>query len=122
VFTLELKWDRPTIVFYHERIDKAENDPFVVVKAQRLSIESSNKELKGNIKDFFPLMGDLDSMLSPQGKENRYVLCWFDDNVVDFEKSFRKLNGVMFHSGLLSSEKGKETFNGSFKARSGNIE
>jgi len=117
-----LEWKKPTIVFYHEKVSKPETEPFAVIKAKRITVETEDKELKGKINDFFTLMGDVDYVSSPEGKSEKYVLCWFDDSEDDFNKSSRKLTGVTFPSGLsFTTSEQKRTYNASFQARYGKL-
>jgi len=85
--------------------------------------EGSNK-LGCAIKDFFPLMGDIDYVSSEEGKADRYVLCWFDDRYDDFSKAFRRLTGVTFPEGIkcVTDEKGKISCNADFEAKHGKLE
>lgn len=118
---MEFVYNKPVLTFYRERHDKPEREPFAVVKAKKLSVSKSETELSGVMHDFFPLMGDVDCISSPEGRVDRYVVCWFDDAEPDFDKSFRRLTGVTFQSGLSceTSEKGKKTYNAPFKAKNG---
>ena len=79
-----LEWKKPTVTFYHERLDKPETEPFAVIKARKIVVESEDDGFKGNIVDFFALMGDVDQISSFSAKGQRYVLCWFDDAEDDF--------------------------------------
>jgi len=122
---LELVWEKPVIVFYKERLKKPERNAFAVVKARRLVISRVEEEakLKGNIKDFFPFMGDIDYITSKDGLSDRYVLCWMDDKEDDFSKAWRRLTGVTFPAGMTftTDEKGKRTYNASFIAEHGKL-
>ena len=101
---------------------KASREPFAVIKAKRITVETEDKELKGKINDFFTLIGDADYVSSPEGKSEKHVLCWFDDSEDDFKKSSRKLTGVTFPSGLsFTTSKEKRTYNASFQARYGKL-
>jgi len=53
-----LEWKKPAIVFYHEKVSKPETEPFAVIKAKRITVETEDKKLKGKIDDFFTLIGD----------------------------------------------------------------
>ena len=58
---MEFVWDKPVLIFYKERFNEPEREAFLVVKARRLVISRVDDDmLLGNIKDFFPLMGDTD--------------------------------------------------------------
>ena len=121
---MELFWDRPVIIFYRERIDEPERRAFLVVKAQRLIISRDEKkeEFNGIIKDFFPLMGDVEYLSSEKGISNRYVLCWFDNEEENFNKSWRRVLGVSFPSGIsLDVNAMKKTYNAVFKAEKGKL-
>jgi len=113
---------KPTICFFRERLDKPETEPFAVIKAQKIILEATAKGFKGNIVDFFALMGDIDYVSSADGKKDSYVLCWFDDSIDDFSKAFRKLTGVTFPSGLTcETRERKRTYNVSFEAKHGKM-
>ncbi len=119
---MESVYNKPVLTFYRERQDKPERETFAVVKAKKLSVsKSENAQLSGTIQDFFPLMGDVDCISSAEGKVDRYVVCWFDDAEPDMDKSFRRLTGVTFPNGLscAENERGKKTYNSSFKANHG---
>jgi hypothetical protein len=115
----------PVITFYKERFGNPEQEAFAVVKARRLVI--SRKENAANflcdIKDFFPLMGEIDYLSTKEGKDDRYVLCWFDDSKDDFVKAFRRLTGATFSEGIkfVTDKKGKRTYNASFEAEHGKL-
>ena len=67
-------------------------------------------------------MGDVNYISTDDGINDQYVLCWFDDNIDDFSKSFRKLIGVTLLSGPSYIEsKGKRIYRLSFKAKYGLI-
>jgi hypothetical protein len=118
-----IEWKKPTISIFRERLDKHENEPFTVIKAQKISIEEEEGGgFKGNLKDFFSLIGDLNYISSEEGMNSQYVLCWFDDSIDDFSESFRKLTGVTFLSAPSYTEnKGKKIYRLSFKAKYGLI-
>ncbi|MGD8566248.1 MAG: hypothetical protein PVF96_07875 [Candidatus Bathyarchaeota archaeon] len=122
---MKLFWDRPVIIFYKERIDEPERRAFLVVKARRLVISRDEKKegFDGIIKDFFPLMGDAEYLSLEEGISDRYVLCWFDDEEENFDKSWRRVLGVSFPSGIsldINAMK-KKTYNGVFKAEKGKL-
>jgi len=123
---LDSVWEKPVITFYKERFGKPERKAFAVVKARRLVISRKDKETKfrGNIEDFFPLMGEIDYLSTKEGKADRYVLCWFDDSEDDFGRAFRRLTGATFPEGIkfVTDEKGKRTYNASFEAEHGKLE
>ena len=116
-----LEWNKPAIAFYLERLDKPEREPFAVIKARKIIVRSNQEGgFDGSLTDFFTLMGDIDHISSAEGRRDHYVLCWFDDSEDDFSKSFRRLNGVTFPSGLSYREtEGKRTYNASFQAKQG---
>jgi hypothetical protein len=122
---MELVWDRPVIVFYKERLGKPFRKAFAVVKTKKFVISKKEEkpEFDGFIKDFFPLMGDIDSISSKEGTSDRYVLCWFDNKEDDFNKSWRRLTGVTFPKGVsfIEGEKGKRTYNTKFSAIKGKL-
>jgi hypothetical protein len=119
-------WKKSTITFYKERFGKPEREAFAVVKARKLIVSRNEKDAKFScvIEDFFPLMGDIDYLSTKDGKVDRYVLCWFDDNIADFGKAFRRLTGATFPEGIkfVTDEKGKRTYNVSFEAEHGKLE
>jgi hypothetical protein len=121
---MDFVWKKPVLTLYRERIPR-EKEPFAVVKALKLLVTKSEKgNYLGTIDSFFPLMGNLDCLSSVEGKNDRYVICWFDDNVESFNESFRRLNGVTFSSEVayVVDERGKRTYNARFKARLGKLE
>lgn len=128
MLVLKLSWKRPVIAFYKERNEQPEREAFVVVKTiKELSvskIEQKEARFEGRLEGFFPLMGDLDYVSSKEGLADRYVLCWFDDECADFDKSMRRLGGVTFSSGtkLAVDNKGKRTYSAVFKAKYGILE
>ena len=117
------EWKKPTISVYRERQEPPEKEPFVVLKAQRITLESmEGTGFTGTIDGFFKLMGDIEYISSPVGKKDQYVLCWFDDGIEDFDESFRKLAGVTFPDGIapiLSED--KELYKVSLQAEQGRI-
>jgi hypothetical protein len=118
-----LESKKPVIIFYREKLDNPDTEPFAVIKARRMTVETKDNELKGEINDFFTLMGAINYVSSPEGKSGRYVLCWFDDSIDDFKKSSRKLTGVTFPSGVsFTTSEDKRTYNASFQARNGKLD
>lgn len=113
------------IVFFRERLKEPDRKAFAVVKAKRLVISRSmeDSEFWGIIEDFFSLMGNVDYISSKEGTSDRYILCWFDDAEEDFNKSWRRLVGVTFPSGVAfkTDERGKRTYTANFKAEHGKI-
>jgi hypothetical protein len=122
---LELVWEKPVIIFYKERLEEPERKAFTVVKGRRLLVsQTEDGKFRGNITDFFPLMGDIDYILTNEGKADRYVLCWLDDKEDDFSKAWRRLNGVFFPNGVsyVVDEKEKKTYNSNFVAEHGKLD
>ena len=116
-------WNKPVLTFYREK-NPPEKEPFAVVKTTKLEVTiSKDKLLTGEIKDFFPLMGTLDSLSSIDGIVDKYVICWFDDAVDDLGLAFRRLVGVTFSSKIsfIVGKKGKRTYTAKFKAIKGKI-
>jgi len=69
----------------------------VVVKVAKLEIkEGEDGKIGGQIRGFFPLMGDVGCLFSEEGMADHYVLCWFDDAEDDFRKFWRRLSDVSF--------------------------
>jgi hypothetical protein len=121
---MDYVWNKPVLTFYRERIPP-ENEPFAVAKALKLVVSKSEKSgYWGTINSFFPLMGNLDCLSSVEGRNDRYVICWFDDKVEDLNESFRRLAGVTFPSEVpyVVDERGKRTYNARFEARHGKLE
>jgi hypothetical protein len=111
-------WKKPVICIFKERYP-VEIDPFVVVKAKKISLsESTDSKLVGSIHDFFTLMGEADYLSSAEGAVDHYVMCWFDDTEEDTSKDLRRLRGVTFTSKVsyALNESGKRTYNATFKA------
>ena len=120
---MDFVWSKPVLTFYRERIPR-EKEPFAVVKAIQLEVAKSEMEgYAGKIDAFFPLMGNLDCLSSVEGKQDHYVICWFDDKVNDLNASFRRLGGVSFISDVpyVVDEKGKRTYTAKFEAKYGKL-
>ncbi len=117
---LDFVWEKPVIVFYRERREKPERRAFAVVKARKMVVSQSEEEteFRGEITDFFPLMGDIDYISTGEGASGRYVLCWFEDEEDDFSKAWRRLTGVTFPKGIayLIDKGGKRTYKSNFRA------
>ena len=114
----ELVWNKPVLCIFKER-QPFEVDPFVVVKAKKLTIKSEKgSECSGEAEDFFTLMGDADYLSSPEGVKDHYVMCWFDDTEPDMTRDLRRLRGVTFQGKVtcVLNDSGKRTYNASFKA------
>lgn len=122
---MKLIWEKPVITFYKERIDRIEKEPFVAVKAQRLVVSQKNEDKKFSciLQDFFPIMGKLDYVFTEEGRIDKYVLCWFDDNEDDFSKAFRRLTGAVFSNGIkcITNENKKIICNCVFQAKHGKL-
>ncbi len=122
---MDLVWEKPVVVFYKERFDEPERKAFLVAKAWKLVISRAKEHdrLIGSIKDFFPLMGDIDYISSEEGISDHYVLCWFDDEEDDLSRAWRRLTGVTFPEGvsLRVTEKKKKTYNTDFEAKGGKL-
>ncbi len=114
----ELVWNKPVLCIFKERNVNPEMDPFVVVKARKLTLTRlEGSKLAGNIQDFFTLMGDADYLVSPEGAVDHYVMCWFDDTEPDMTKDLRRLRGVILEGKVtcVLNESGKRTYNAAFK-------
>jgi hypothetical protein len=116
----EFVWNKPVLCIFKERDVNPEVDPFVVVKAKKLTItKGADAKFSGSILDFFTLMGDADYLTTKEGAADHYVMCWFDDTEMDTTKDLRRLRGVTFNgkAACVANEKtGKRTYNASFKA------
>ena len=114
-------YNKPVLCIFKERDVNPEIDPFVVVKARKLTLscEGKNSECMGNIEDFFTLMGDADYLSSPRGGADHYVMCWFDDTEPDMTKDLRRLRGVTLSGKVTCTENEntrKRTYNALFTA------
>jgi hypothetical protein len=115
----ELVWNKPVLCIFKER-QPFEIDPFVVVKAKKLTIiPEKGSTCSGKADDFFTLMGDADYLSTPEGIKDHYVMCWFDDTEPDMTKDLRRLQGVTFQGKVtcIINDGGKRTYNASFKAQ-----
>ena len=120
-----LFWNKPVLTLYRDRRPLPEREPLAVVQAKKLTVVTSEKKtLEGNVEDFFALMGNLDYISFKGGEIDRYVVCWFDDKEDDFIQAARRLGGVTFPPGMSFKvdERGKRTYNTSFKAEYGKLE
>ena len=118
-------WNKPVLTFYRERRQQPEREPFATVQTRKLRITlSENKTIEGKIQDFFALMGDLDYISSKEGQNDRYIVCWFNEKEEDFNRASRRLTGVKFEQGTKFevNDRGKRTYNASFKAEFGKFE
>ena len=122
---MDFVWEKPVLVFYRERREKPERKAFAVVKARKLMVSRNEPEaeFKGDIIDFFPLMGNIDNIYTVEGSSDRYILCWFDDREDNLSKAWRRLTSVTFPAGITFSTdtKGKRTYNANFKAKQGKL-
>jgi len=115
----ELVWNKPVICIFKERTVNPEEDPFVVVKARKITLSPlDNGEVTGKLQDFFTLMGDADYLLSAKGAVDHYVMCWFDDTEPDMNRDLRRLRGVTLQGKVTCdiNASSKRTYNASFKA------
>ena len=121
---LKCVWRKPVLTFYRERFSKPETEAFAVVQAQSLVVSKDDGKLCCILEDFFPLMGNIDCLSTAEGKADKYVLCWFDDQIEDFGEAFRRLTGVTFPEGVtfMADERGKRTYNAAFVAANGKLE
>ena len=112
-------WKKPVLCIFKER-EPFEIDPFVVVKARKLTVKKdSDSKYSGKAEDFFTLMGDADYLSSPEGSKDHFVMCWFDDTEPDMTKDLRRLHGVTL-KGKVSytlNSAGKRTYNAVFEAQ-----
>jgi hypothetical protein len=115
----ELVWKKPVVCIFKERDVDPEVDPFVVVKARKITVSRvDNGEVEGTLVDFFTLMGDADYLSSEEGAADHYVMCWFDDSEADTTRDLRRLRGVALKGKVTCAlnESGKRTYNAAFKA------
>ena len=113
-------FNKPVLSLYRENNEQPETEAFAVIKAKKLTVSASEKGgFNGSINDFFCLMGDIDQVQSA----NKYVVCWFDDQVDDFYQAFRRLSGVTFPSQINYSldKRNKRTYNTVFQAKHGKL-
>lgn len=120
-------WEKPVIIFYKERMKEPEVKAFAVIKAKKLTVtknEEKENKYTGTIKDFFPIMGDIDYITTNEGKKDNYVLCWFEDKEEDLTKFWRQLNGATFPNGInfTTDNRGKRTYNTECKAKRAKLE
>ena len=116
----ELVWNKPVVCIFKERDENPEIDPFVVVKARKISLSRMDSgEVEGKLQDFFTLMGDADYLSTAEGVADHYVMCWFDDSEPDMTKDLRRLRGVSFKGKVTFALNagGKRTYNAAFKAQ-----
>lgn len=112
-------WEKPVVVFYRERRETPERRALAVIKARQLVVSRVEAAaFRGDVIDFFPLMGDIDYLSTEEGASGRYVLCWFNDKEDDFSQAWRRLMGVTFPHGItfVVDKEGKRTYNAHFRA------
>jgi hypothetical protein len=115
----EFIWNKPVLCFFKERAVNPEVDPFVVVKAKKLTItKGADDKYSGSIIDFFTLMGDADYLTTKEGLADRYVICWFDDNEPDMTRDLRRMREVSLRAKATCeiNSSGKRTYNAHFNA------
>lgn len=115
----EFIWNKPVLCIFKERDVNPEIDPFVVLKAKKLTLtQGRDCKYSGRIVDSFTLMGDADYLTSAEGIADHYVMCWFDDTEQDMTKDLRRLRGVTLSSKVtcVLNDHGKRTYNVDFKA------
>jgi len=115
----ELVWNKPVVCIFKERDVNPETDPFVVVKAKKITLTRlDNGKVAGKLQDFFTLMGDADYLTSAKGAVDHYVVCWFDDTEPDMTRDLRRLRGVTLQGKVTCdvNANGKRTYNAAFKA------
>jgi hypothetical protein len=113
-------WNKPVVCIFKERDVNPEKDPFVVVKAKKITLSRlENGEVTGKLQDFFTLMGDADYLSSAEGAVDHYVVCWFDDTEPDMTRDLRRLRGVTLQGKVtfVLNEAGKRTYNAAFRAK-----
>jgi hypothetical protein len=118
-------WNKPVLTLFRDRRQQYETEPFAVVQAKKLSVTTSEKKaVEGNIEDFFALKGNLCYISFKGGESDRYIICWFDNEVDDFRQASRQLGGVTFPPSMpfTVDEKGKKTYNTTLKAEYGKLE
>jgi hypothetical protein len=120
---VEFVWKKPVLTFYRDK-SPPEREAFASVKAKKLVVSKSEDGiLRGNIEDFFPLVGNIDCISSKEKSGDRYIICWFDDSEEDLDKAGRRLIGVSFPLEVTcdADEKGKKTYNANFNAEYGKL-
>ena len=119
-------WEKPVVVFYKEREKPREKKALVAIKARKISVfnQTVGKKLRGELEEFFPLIGDFEYLFTDEGKTDNYVMCWFDDTEDDFNTAFRRLTGVVFPQGIQCeiNDKGKKVCNATFSAKQGKLQ
>ncbi len=117
-------YNKPVVCIFKERDVNPETDPFVVVKAKKVTLnQTKDSQYVCNMQDFFTLMGDADYLSSEEGAIDHYVMCWFDDTQPDMTKDLRRLRGVTMKgkAQLSYTQSGKRTYNANFEAKQAKI-
>jgi hypothetical protein len=125
IYLGQFVWNKPVLTLYRDRRQQPEREPFAVVQAKKLTVTTTEKKtVDGHIEDFFALMGNLVYVSFKGGESDRYIMCWFDDKVDDFYQAGRRLVGVTFppNMSFTVDERGKRTYNTTFKAEYGKLE
>jgi hypothetical protein len=121
----EHTYNKPVVCIFKERDVHHEVDPFVVVKAKKITLSPTQdaKKYDCNMQDFFTLMGDADYLSSKEGENDHYVMCWFDDTQPDMNHDLRRLRGVTLKekAKLSYTESGKRTYNAHFEAKQAHL-
>jgi hypothetical protein len=116
----ELVYNKPVVCIFKERDVNPEVEPFVVVKAKKITVnKTQDSKFSCKIQDFFTLMGDADYLSSKEGADDHYVMCWFDDTQPDMTKDLRRLRGVTLKdkANMSFTDSGKRTYNAMFEAK-----
>ncbi|XHH09408.1 MAG: hypothetical protein ACFCUE_01940 [Candidatus Bathyarchaeia archaeon] len=116
----EIVYNKPVVCIFKERDVHPEVDPFVVVKAKKITLnKTKDSKFDCKMQDFFTLMGDADYLSSPEGEDDHYVMCWFDDTQPDMTHDLRRLRGVTLKGQpkLSYTQSGKRTYNAAFEAK-----
>jgi hypothetical protein len=117
-------YNKPVVCIFKERDVNPETDPFVVVKAAKVTLsQTKDSKYACSIQDFFTLMGDADYLSSEEGQNDHYVMCWFDDTQPDMTKDLRRLRGVTIKgkTKLSYTQSGKRTYSANFEAKNAKI-
>ncbi len=112
-------WQRLVLTLYPFEKKVPVSSPQVVLKSRKfeVSYDKNDTPVSGRIEDFFPLMGDFDTINSVEGRKKTYILCWHDDDDdPDFFHSQRKLVSIRFNKGfdVKKDERGKLSYNCEF--------
>ena len=111
-------WQRPVLTLYPFEKEAPVSSPQVVLKSRKfeISYDENDSPVSGRIEDFFPLMGDLDTINSVEGRKKSYILCWHEDDDPDFFHSQRKLVSIRFNKAfeVKTDDRGKRSYNCEF--------